>query len=508
MPKVPVYRSKREIQQTGFPSIPTGKDPSIEAMRELGDTVSDLGSILMVRQERRKRELDAIDVNRKFYGEDGFFDQIGELTRSYTDLKESDAYGITTKYAKEYSKLSQEWLNSFPDEDQRKKAEDIILHYRKQKMAQISSHESAEHQAAKKSAISTALVGSLKRVQENPKEVDAAIDLFKTTVAEVHTGIDNTKLLFDAEKKIRGAAEDATLEYAIAAVWKSAMPLPLEDGEKLIKKSGLPHNTLQKVLKDYRTEKKLINDRFEKERDEQIEKNDDQAWIEYHEGSLSWTDLSNRRSKRKISKSTFLSLEKLLREDEEEPEDNPITVGDLSESIASGIDVKKILKTALDQKQITGKTYAAMRKALGAKQSGIATKILNEALAPSQFDRWSPDKNLKHAQATIDMLTKIADGKDPVDAAKETIEDYTSHLRRTRNGIPKPTYLTGAKDDLGDLNEAEEVTARAYELKILSPDEYKRQAEIINDLRGLIQDQARSAESNEKLKELQKQIVR
>lgn len=503
--KVPVYNRKQEISPTSRPLM-SGANPEFVATKNLGDAGVNLGSILSIRQQERKKELDAIEVNNKFYGEGGLVDQTTELTQGYLELKESNAFGISQKYNKDFDELSRKWLGGFQDDEQRTKAEGLLLQYGTRKRNEIYKHEATEHQAAKKSAISTALVGALKRVQNNPDETDDAVALFKATVADLNTGVDNTETIYDAESKIRKAAETASLDKQTTAIWNAALALPQMDGEKLINKSGLSYDQKQKVLSDYRTEKKLINERIDKERDEQVEKADDKAWIDYHEGNLGWTQLKNQRTSGEISQKTFLAIEKLIKKGDI-GSDNPLVVGDLNDQIALGVDVSDQLSIELEQGQISGKTYAAMRKALSNKQSTIGLKILNEALQPSPADKWSPDKNLKHSNATVDYYNKVAAGMKPVDAAQEIIQDYTSHLRRTKNGIPKPYYLNGDKNDISALNEAEEVTVRSYELNTITPSEYTRQIEIINNLKDLINDSGKTEESNKHLEELKKQVV-
>jgi len=512
MPKIPRFTSEKVIQS---PEMPLGvASGPARAAAESASAVAKFGRYgaediteVQEAEEKAVRALKSLEIEREFRGD------IDKISESY--FERIDYENFETDLDKQLEELREDYAEKIGDDQSLGLAFERMFTQHSSTLRNVIRDK--KRQVVTERAIGEYQISYNQLLDDYSNESDPA----KLEIIKKDLEIKTMSLVANHVMTLKNA-EGYIQNFNDSAESVRADKLIEIDPKKAEKDLKGGEFELSPKIKQQKIEKALAQQK-QNETQERIRKNEEEkrfkeAEKEAHdEEELKVADLILKGKYDDafeiVSKSNLLSGSEKISltntiEKKEEVEDNPLVVGDFSESIAFGIDVKKELKTALKQKQISGKTYAAMMKALSKERSSLAVKILNEALAPSQLDRWSPDKNLKHSQATIDMLYKIAAGKDPIEASLETIEDYTSHLRRTRNGLPKPTYLDGDKNDVTALNEAEEVTVTAYELGIMSPDEYSRQIETINDLKGLINDENRASGSNDGLNELKKQIVK
>lgn len=270
--KVPVYQRKQTMRGTSVaerPMMPMGKSPVLEAWGEVGRTIDRSVDLLTHRLYQKKQQQDAIAVSRWMYGEGGFADQATVLTQSILALKEEQADGATERYSQDFEKLREKSLSQIEDEDQRRKAETLLLPYRQARITQVAAHEAREFQNAINAGVDRATIGAIKRVADNPADVQSTIKEFEAIVSDLRPGQNNTKLVFDVENKIKKVAETANEQAILNAVWDQAMQMPKNEGEKFIKDS-LPFDSEGKVLKRYRTEKDVEEKRKDEARKEEV----------------------------------------------------------------------------------------------------------------------------------------------------------------------------------------------------------------------------------------------
>lgn len=241
-------------------------------------------------------------------------------------------------------------------------------------------------------------------------------------------------------------------------------------------------NAKERIRVKDQTEKDL-----EKIREAIIEDNEYDAWQLYYNGDLSIPALEEMADKREIGEITYRNLREKLDPDtpDEDIEDNPIVVGEIAERIEMGMDVRKELRAALDKKQMSNKTYIQMSKLVAQKEYQEATSYLSNAIKPTPAEKWSPDKHLKYAEAKNRLNNLASSGVQPLVAAKEVVEAYTSDLRRTINGLRKPVHLEGKKNNPVDLEKAERLTVEAYKKGTLTDDQFKDETDLIYRLKEI-----------------------
>jgi hypothetical protein len=164
---------------------------------------------------------------------------------------------------------------------------------------------------------------------------------------------------------------------------------------------------------------------------------------------------------------------------------NPVVVGEISEGIALGFDVRSDIETAMKNGQINTATYISFKKQLGNREFQRGLAYINKSLQPSPADRWTPDRNLRHAEAIDDYEERVAKGENPIDVARDIVDLNVGQSRRSLLGLRSPRYLTGDKTNPQDLENAKRKTAEAFRRGALNGYEFKRESEIIKKLEEL-----------------------
>lgn len=245
-------------------------------------------------------------------------------------------------------------------------------------------------------------------------------------------------------------------------------------------------------VSDNARERLRISDRDEKDleeiREDLIDDNEFEAWQQYYGKTLTLNTLELMADNREINEKTYRTLREKLDPDkaDEDIEDDPIVVGEIAEQIELGMDVRPQLKAAIEADQISGRTYIQMSKLVSQKEYKEGSSYISDAMKPSPADKWSPDKNLKYAEAFNRFNDLVSEGIQPLVAAKEVVTSYTSDLRRTINGLRKPAYLEGRKDDSGNLEKAEQLTVAAYRKGQLTDEQYNDEIELIYQLKDIV----------------------
>jgi len=182
------------------------------------------------------------------------------------------------------------------------------------------------------------------------------------------------------------------------------------------------------------------------------------------------------------------ALDSLERGDGDNVVENPYVKSSLAESITLGRDVSEELDHALRNKQIKPETYVSLRQKTVDISYRRGLGYVTDALKPGMADQWSPDRNVRFAEAVDQYDAMIDAGTPPEEASKRVVSTFLRDRRRSVSGIPMPTYLRGgveAKIDPGALVEAEQRTVEAFRNNQLDLPSYQREMQRINELKGL-----------------------
>ncbi|MFP3928638.1 MAG: hypothetical protein ACLFUP_07020, partial [Desulfobacteraceae bacterium] len=206
--------------------------------------------------------------------------------------------------------------------------------------------------------------------------------------------------------------------------------------------------------------------------------------------------LENMAETRQIDKSGYKALQQAIEKAsfeptlEEEDEDNdPITVGQIAEQLELGMDIRPQLKTALIEGDIKTETYISMLRAVGKADYSQGFNFLRNALKPTQMEKWNPDRNLRYAEAIDEYNAQVARGQDPLEVSHELVDLYLGDQRRTLGGLRRPRFLIGKKDNIDDLHRAQEATRQKFLNRTIDAQEYEREMDLIEELMDLVDEQ-------------------
>jgi hypothetical protein len=168
------------------------------------------------------------------------------------------------------------------------------------------------------------------------------------------------------------------------------------------------------------------------------------------------------------------------------PVNDPFFVGDLVSRIKLGEDVTEDLQAGLRDGKISHQTYIDFRGQSSSKAFQLGLSYIEDALKPSPAEKWNPDVHLRYADAALEFSMRTSKGQPPVDVARDIVDRYTDHIKRTIIGLPVPRFLSGDKRNVSDLREAQRKTAEAFLNNQLSKEEYKLEMDNLGMLIDLV----------------------
>ncbi len=249
-------------------------------------------------------------------------------------------------------------------------------------------------------------------------------------------------------------------------------------------------------------DREQIEDRGRKLHDEAVKQNDLQVLV-----ALGDPSVANKPDVFALGRQRLVS-DSLLRwhiQQRESPQaDNWETVVAINERVNIGEDATEDLRTAVVKGLISQKTAAAIGKHMKDEEYKRAAAQMDRALKPSEFDKWSKDKNLRHAEAYELFWGKMASGKKPLEAATEVIEQYLGSMSRSAKMLGRPRNLQGAIDDPAALSAAKQATVQDLQTGRISAEEYKAEMNRIERLEDNARDKAQASEASGELSELLK----
>jgi len=225
----------------------------------------------------------------------------------------------------------------------------------------------------------------------------------------------------------------------------------------------------------------------EKAHQTKIDEADYDAWQGYYTGDLTIPQLEDLATQRQISEEAYKAIRAKMEPDAEKTENSPLVIGELAEQVEMGLDVRAQLKAALQQGHIKTETYITMSRQVANREYKQGSAYISRALKPTAADKWSPDKNLRYAEAMDRFNDLVTRDMPPIQAAKEVVKAYTNDIRRTFKGLRKPAFMPerGDKESYRDLEMAEALTVAAFEKKNISETEYQEEIDLINELKEL-----------------------
>ena len=232
------------------------------------------------------------------------------------------------------------------------------------------------------------------------------------------------------------------------------------------------------------------------------------TWIKYYSGTLSDSELTSLANQRLISESAFRSMnEKAITGPQS---NNPWVVGRIAEGIANGEDMRDEMSAAVSSGNMKPETFISMSSELTKAEALEGHRYIVNALKPTPQDKYSPDKNVRFADA-IDLYNiRLRDQSNaeiaPISIARQIVGGLHKELRRTQRGLSAPRFFTGKDYDISSLNETKHATANSYMMGFIGKEEYDFEMKLIEDHMKLMKslNEITQAEQNEVNKRLEK----
>lgn len=229
----------------------------------------------------------------------------------------------------------------------------------------------------------------------------------------------------------------------------------------------------------------------------------------YSRGQLTEAYIRGQITLRKVDPDKALSMINRLRSDAKEGaeavKNNPVVVGQIAEGLELGLDVEDNVDAALKNGQINTATYISMKGKLGDREFKRGLYYINRALQPAPADKWTPDRNVRHAEAIDDYQDRVANGGDPVKVAREIVDLNIGHIRRTISGIRAPRFLVGDKMDIQDVEAAKAKTVEQFKRGAITVEEFQRESEIFKEIGQLIDELGTTEKVDEEMSGRMKQ---
>lgn len=307
-----------------------------------------------------------------------------------------------------------------------------------------------------------------------------------------------------AYAQFKNTAQKEVVKKQVDAVYDTARMMDITDAEEYINKSGLPkderRSLIGSVRQDFDRKQKEISDQQEKI----VKQNDLDVLEAFYNKTLNRKDLDKLAEGQQVSKDIYKFINEKY-DKEAEGENNPEIVGD----IAARIELKdypgafKMMEDALGNRQIKGQSYITMMKSIADSQVGDAVGYINRAMQPSELE-FDPYKKQKHADAIVDLSLRMSKGENPLVAAKEIVRLNRTTSQKMLSRYRDPRFLTGDRMNEVQMADAEFKTIGAYKNGLLTDAEYKREMELIQNIREALKESQRAEETDKDMESVLK----
>lgn len=289
-----------------------------------------------------------------------------------------------------------------------------------------------------------------------------------------------------AYAQFKNTAQKEIIKKQVDAVYDTARTMDITDAEEYINKSGLPTNERRSLITDIRQDYDRKQKEIEEQQTKLIKQNDLDVLEAFYNKTLKRKDLDTLAEGQQVSKDVYKFINEKY-DKEAEGENNPETLG----RIAKMIEFKNYdqaeaeLIEALSIGNVKGETYISMIRNIAQDQMSDATGYINRAIQPGEFE-FDLEPKQRWAEALRDLNIRTRGGEDPMQVALNIIELNERVESQNLSGFRKPRYLRGKKDDPTALDEAVNGTVEAYYSKLIGEEEYKREIELIENIRSAI----------------------
>lgn len=323
-------------------------------------------------------------------------------------------------------------------------------------------------------------------VSKDPTKIGPILDRWKVDIGS------------KAYAQFKKAAQEEIVKKQVDTVYDTARNMDITDAEDYINASGLPTNKRRELIRNVRSDFDRKQKEIEKQQKEIINQNSIDSLEAYYNNTLSERDLDTLAEGQQIDRSVYKFIKDQIKKGETATEDNPEIVAD----IAARVELKDyktaydLMKDALGKGQIKGTSYINLTKSIAGDQVSDAIGYINRAMQPSEFE-FDPYKRQKHADAIVDLSVRMATGENPLEAAKEIVRLNKSTVATSLSRYRYPRFMLGKKDDPAALREARDRTLEAYKSEQITPEEFKREMELIQNIEFALAERTRLQETDE-----------
>ena len=253
-----------------------------------------------------------------------------------------------------------------------------------------------------------------------------------------------------------------------------------------------------------------LQTRLRKVREDIVKDNDFSAWQAAIAGTLTGAQLNQMANDREISLTAFKGIHTFWEAKEDDIENDPVIVGEITEQITLGRPVDERMNNALANGQLEPGTYISMKQAIASTVQKQGLAYIANALKPSPADQFAYDKHLRYAEANQRYLQLVKDGMEPMEASRRVVDGYRSDLQRSYKGLSSPMYMppAGDKRNYSDLDQAEIETVKQHALGNISDRIYIDQMNVISELKALINEINDSDQAAAETKKLLKKRIK
>lgn len=338
-------------------------------------------------------------------------------------------------------------------------------------------------------------------IDANPKYAAGKLEEWKADLGDKYYALKKRLEQQTADNKMAEAYNTLYTRFgnnSEAAMSWLAIPSNQEKLGLDFKEVNALHNRFSQLLSDRERAESIGRQRLKEVQDD----GDRRALQAQYDPKAPPVDLHEMHRTRHMSDEMYAKLNNLKETSEV---DNPFLVSDLHGQIERGVDVTPLIAEGVANGSLSKKTAASIGKHQTDEKSKRAMQYIDRALRPSELDRWSPDKNLKYADATRLYYAKVAGGMDYEQAAFEVVKGYVDGVRRTVKMLPTPEGLTNdQKTDLAALEQSKQMIVSKLRSGLITPEVYREQMNAVDNLIKIAIEEQQAGEMDTELQELRK----
>ncbi len=550
--RVPTYESGIDPDVIDLPRS-RRRDPRADAFARFGIAGQDLGVALMRREAERKELQDTADARNAY---NSYVEQSIEFKNSLELKKGAEARNVAREYTDWHNKTLESIKKDFIHTDE---ADSLFRLYSTKhylsKLASVSKYQAQEEQNYNQSVLdknlqnlsadltvdpyamvetpegdtvhsveiqledyhATArafLGGAYTADDEGDVEAKVKSDAISAMIVADPTRADEwiekwkTDIGPEAYSKFKKTAETELLKQQSDIVYDAARVMDdVDTAVDFVNESGLPRDERRKIISNIYTDFDRKDRETEEQQNKIIKQNDLDTVRFYYQGTLNADDLDTLAEGQQISRGVYQWAQNQLREDQKVTENNAEVVANIAAHIElrAFSDANQMLSEALVQGNIKGETYISMTQSLASKQFSDAMGYINKAMQPSELEI-DFFKKQKHAEAVADLAIRVAEGDDPMLAAKEIVKLNRTSQTATAARFRRPKYLKGDKDNMIHLADTKFETTAAYRKGLIGPEEYIREMELIEQLENALTESQNYKTTDEELDKAIKEL--